>query len=55
MTDAKSIPKAYDPVAVEKKWYGWWEEQGFFRAKIDADVVGKQALYSLKQLHLKIM
>jgi len=37
MTDAKNIPKAYDPVAVEKKWYGWWEEQGYFRAQIDAD------------------
>ena len=37
MANNKSIPKAYDPVAVEKKWYGWWEEQGFFRAEIDTD------------------
>ena len=37
MSKVKSIPKAYDPAAVEKKWYGWWEEQGFFRAEIDTD------------------
>jgi len=35
MSKAQSIPKAYDPAAVEKKWYGWWEEQGFFRAGVD--------------------
>ena len=27
-----SLPKAYDPQAIEKKWYCFWEEQGFFRA-----------------------
>jgi valyl-tRNA synthetase len=36
MVNSKSIPKAYDPVAVEKKWYGWWEEQGFFRAEVES-------------------
>ena len=24
--------KAYDPHGVEKRWYGWWESQGFFHA-----------------------
>ncbi|MEE8348770.1 MAG: valine--tRNA ligase [Acidobacteriota bacterium] len=37
MANNKSISKAYDPVAVEKKWYGWWEEQGFFRADPHSD------------------
>ncbi|HEX3816882.1 MAG TPA: valine--tRNA ligase [Chthoniobacterales bacterium] len=26
------IPKAYEPQAVEKKWYAHWLEQGFFQA-----------------------
>jgi valyl-tRNA synthetase len=26
------LPKAYEPAAVEKKWYQFWEEQNLFRA-----------------------
>ncbi|MFP3869296.1 MAG: valine--tRNA ligase [Syntrophobacteria bacterium] len=26
------LPKAYEPVNVEAKWYRFWEDQGFFRA-----------------------
>ena len=25
-----SLDKAYDPHAIESRWYGFWEEQGFF-------------------------
>ena len=27
-----TIPKSYDPAAVEKSWYNWWESQGYFTA-----------------------
>ena len=30
------IPKVYEPSEVEKKWYGWWEDQGFFHAGTDS-------------------
>lgn len=30
-----ALPKAYDPREVEEKLYKWWEESGFFEAKID--------------------
>lgn len=36
MADNRSIPKLYDPVAVEEKWCSWWEEHGFARAEVDA-------------------
>ncbi len=26
-----SLPKAYEPQAVEKKWYSFWEGQGYFK------------------------
>ena len=39
----KKIPKVYEPAEVEKKWYAWWEEQGFFKANSDSD----QAAYSI--------
>lgn len=32
---AENIPKAYDPNAFEKKWYAYWEENGFFHAAAD--------------------
>lgn len=25
------LPDAYSPKYVEAAWYGWWEEQGFFK------------------------
>jgi valyl-tRNA synthetase len=34
-TDA-STDAAYDPAAIEDKWYRYWEENGFFRADADA-------------------
>jgi len=39
----KKIPKVYEPAEVEKRWYAWWEEQGFFRANSDSD----RAAYSI--------
>ncbi|MBF0097917.1 MAG: valine--tRNA ligase [Magnetococcales bacterium] len=27
-----SLPKAYDPVGVERRWYAHWEESGYFAA-----------------------
>ena len=39
----KKIAKAYEPAEVEKKWYAWWEEQGFFRA----DSESGQTAYSI--------
>lgn len=32
----KSIPKAYEPVEVEKRWYEWWKEQALFQADPDS-------------------
>jgi len=29
------IPKAYEPGRIEKKWYDFWLEQGYFTPKID--------------------
>ena len=29
------IPKAYEPGKIEKKWYDFWLEQGYFAPKID--------------------
>ncbi|HID05923.1 MAG TPA: valine--tRNA ligase, partial [Armatimonadetes bacterium] len=29
------LPKAYDPKAVEVKWYEWWERRGYFYADAD--------------------
>jgi len=31
--DRECMPKAYEPKEVEKKWYGYWEENHLFRAK----------------------
>jgi valyl-tRNA synthetase len=30
-----TLPKAYDPKAVEGKWYAFWKENGFFHAEPD--------------------
>jgi len=30
------IPKAYEPGKIEKKWYDFWLEQGYFSPKIDS-------------------
>jgi valyl-tRNA synthetase len=27
----------FDPVAIERSWYQWWEENGFFRAEVNAE------------------
>jgi valyl-tRNA synthetase len=32
---AEILEKVYDPQRIEEKWYKYWEEQGFFRAKAD--------------------
>ena len=31
----EELAKTYDPKAIEDKWYGVWEENGFFNADID--------------------
>ncbi len=31
----QEIPKQYEPNAVEEKWYGFWEENGFFHSEPD--------------------
>jgi valyl-tRNA synthetase len=37
MTDQPipELPKAYEPAQVEKKWYAYWMENGYFTPKID--------------------
>ena len=35
MAEENNIPKVYDPAAVEKKWYAYWIEQGFFHQPVD--------------------
>ena len=32
----KELPKAYDPKAVEEKWYGLWTEHDYFHADVNA-------------------
>ncbi|MEN6414332.1 MAG: valine--tRNA ligase [Veillonellales bacterium] len=36
----KNIPTVYDPQAVEKKWYQFWEENGLFHAEVEPDKEG---------------
>ncbi len=31
------MPSAYEPHAVESRWYGYWEKQGYFHARSDSD------------------
>ncbi len=31
------IPKAYEPAAVESRWYAFWEERGYFHAEPNPD------------------
>ena len=35
MAEENNIPKVYDPVAVEKKWYEYWEKNGCFHVEAD--------------------
>ncbi len=37
------IPKAYNPIEVEDKWYQFWEENNLFGSKIDSDL---EAIYN---------
>ena len=30
-----NIPKIYDPAAVEKKWYAYWEKNNYFHAEVE--------------------
>lgn len=32
MSEKEQLPKAYEAANIEKKWYAFWENQGFFRA-----------------------
>jgi valyl-tRNA synthetase len=31
------MPSAYEPHAVESRWYGYWEKQGYFHARTGSD------------------
>src|SRR5579871_715484 len=33
ITDIASLPKAYEPQAVEARWYRFWEEGGYFKPR----------------------
>jgi valyl-tRNA synthetase len=35
MSAAAEMPKGYDPLLTEQKWYAFWEEHGLFRASSD--------------------
>ena len=35
MADYESLPKTYDPKAVEPKWYEYWSSKGYFHAEVD--------------------
>ncbi len=35
--EQKNIPTTYDPQKVEKKWYRFWEDNGFFHAEVEKD------------------
>lgn len=35
MSTYESLPKTYDPTVVERKWYKFWEEKGYFHAEVD--------------------
>ncbi len=32
----KDLAKVYEPKSVEEKWYGVWEEKGYFHASLPA-------------------
>lgn len=34
---SEELPKTYDPLSVEEKWYRFWEESGFFYADSNSD------------------
>lgn len=38
-----TLPKAYEPKLIEKKWYSFWEEKGFFQA----DAASKKKPYCI--------
>ncbi|MEO5341629.1 MAG: valine--tRNA ligase [Magnetococcus sp. MYC-9] len=40
MSGDASLPKGYDPVGVERRWYAHWEENGYFKAGSGSVVVG---------------
>lgn len=33
----EELAKTYDPKAMEEKWYGYWEQRGFFNADVQSD------------------
>ncbi len=37
MSEEQQMAKVYDPSEVEEKWYRYWEENGFFTPKVEAD------------------
>lgn len=37
MSEKEMLAKTYDPKAVEEKWYGFWEEKGYFQPEYRTD------------------
>lgn len=40
---AGEMEMGYNPTAVEKDWYPWWETQGFFKPRSDSEPAAKDA------------
>jgi len=40
---AVEMPTKYDPHAIERKWYQFWEEQGLFRPEVSSKYTGADA------------
>ena len=34
-TDDRALARSYEPGAIERRWYAYWEERGYFRAGLD--------------------
>ncbi|NLI91976.1 MAG: valine--tRNA ligase [Peptococcaceae bacterium] len=37
MSEEQQLAKVYDPSQVEEKWYGYWEENGFFTPQVEPE------------------
>ncbi len=37
MSEPVALAKTYDPIAVEKKWYVYWEQHGMFHARVNPE------------------
>lgn len=37
MKSTSTLPKVFDPKAIESKWYSYWKEHGYFHQEVDKD------------------